>query len=93
MKFPADSTSAAPDRCTVEAGWSVPLPTVIAQFAEGLAYWDALQYVGRWTRENHALIHEALSRRLDQRALAGAPGLDIRSFCGTPGLGAGPSAG
>ncbi|MGC4081671.1 MAG: RtcB family protein [Vicinamibacterales bacterium] len=36
---------------------------------EGLAYWDALQYVGRWTRENHALIHEALLRRLGQRAL------------------------
>lgn len=36
---------------------------------EGLAYWEALQYVSRWTRENHALIHEALLRRLGQRAL------------------------
>lgn len=36
---------------------------------EGRAYWDALQYVGRWTRENHALIHDALLRRLGQRAL------------------------
>lgn len=36
---------------------------------EGLAYWEALQYVGRWTRENHALIHEALLRRLGQRSL------------------------
>jgi tRNA-splicing ligase RtcB len=36
---------------------------------EGRAYWDALQYVARWTRENHALIHEALLRRLGQRAL------------------------
>jgi tRNA-splicing ligase RtcB len=35
---------------------------------EGLAYWDALQYVSRWTRENHALIHEAFLRRLGQRA-------------------------
>ena len=36
---------------------------------EGLAYWDALQYISRWTRENHALIHNALLRRLGQRAL------------------------
>jgi RNA-splicing ligase RtcB len=36
---------------------------------EGLAYWDALQYISRWTRENHATIHEALLRRLGQRAL------------------------
>ncbi len=36
---------------------------------EGATYWDALQYVGRWTRENHALIHDALLRRLGQRAL------------------------
>lgn len=36
---------------------------------EGAAYWDALQYVGRWTRENHRLIHEALLGRLGQRAL------------------------
>jgi len=36
---------------------------------EGRDYWNALQYIGRWTRENHALIHEALLRRLGQRAL------------------------
>ena len=35
---------------------------------EGRAYWDALQYVGRWTRENHRLIHEATLSRLGQRA-------------------------
>src|SRR5262249_49687048 len=35
----------------------------------GRHYWDALQYISRWTRENHALIHEALLRRLGQRAL------------------------
>ncbi|HWA25299.1 MAG TPA: RtcB family protein [Lacunisphaera sp.] len=37
---------------------------------EGRAYWEALQYVSRWTRENHALIHEAFLRRLGVRALA-----------------------
>jgi tRNA-splicing ligase RtcB len=36
---------------------------------EGRAYWDALQYVSRWTRENHAVLHDALLRRLGQRAL------------------------
>lgn len=36
---------------------------------EGQSYWDALQYVGRWTKQNQALIHDALLRRLGQRAL------------------------
>lgn len=40
-----------------------------ADSPEGRAYWEALQYVGRWTRENHALIHDVLLRRLGQRAL------------------------
>ena len=40
-----------------------------ADTREGVAYWDALQYVSRWTRENHALIHEAFLRRLGQRSL------------------------
>ncbi|PTY08425.1 RtcB family protein [Opitutaceae bacterium EW11] len=40
-----------------------------ADSPEGAAYWDALQYVARWTRENHAQIHAAFLRRLGQRAL------------------------
>jgi RNA-splicing ligase RtcB len=36
---------------------------------DGRAYWDALQYVSRWTRENHAQIHGAFLRRIGQRAL------------------------
>lgn len=36
---------------------------------EGRDYWDALQYVSRWTRENHAQIHGAFLRRIGQRAL------------------------
>lgn len=31
---------------------------------EGLAYWDALQYVGRWTKANHQCIHDRFSKRL-----------------------------
>jgi len=38
--------------------------------AEGMAYWEALQYISRWTRENHALIHEKFLDRLGLRALA-----------------------
>src|SRR5690606_38465239 len=41
-----------------------------ADSAEGRAYWEALQYISRWTRENHALIHDAFLRRLGQRPLA-----------------------
>jgi tRNA-splicing ligase RtcB (3'-phosphate/5'-hydroxy nucleic acid ligase) len=36
---------------------------------EGLAYWEALQYVSRWTRANHGLIHDAVLRGLGQRPL------------------------
>ena len=40
-----------------------------ADSSEGRAYWEALQYISRWTRENHAVIHAAALRRLGQRAL------------------------
>lgn len=39
-----------------------------ADTEEGQAYWEALQYVGRWTRENHALIHRAFLGRLGLEA-------------------------
>jgi RNA-splicing ligase RtcB len=38
--------------------------------AEGMAYWEALQYISRWTRENHALIHEKFLECLGVPALA-----------------------
>lgn len=37
--------------------------------SEGSAYWDALQYVARWTSENHAQIHAAFLQRIGQRAI------------------------
>ncbi len=37
---------------------------------EGRAYWDALQYIARWTRENHAVLHDAFLRRAGLRPLA-----------------------
>jgi RNA-splicing ligase RtcB len=35
-----------------------------AESDEGRAYWEALQYVGRWTVANHQCIHEALVAKL-----------------------------
>ncbi len=32
--------------------------------AEGEAYWEALQYVGRWTKANHQCIHAGFARNL-----------------------------
>ena len=38
--------------------------------AEGQAYWEALQYVGRWTKANHQCIHERFAARLGTRLAA-----------------------
>jgi tRNA-splicing ligase RtcB len=35
----------------------------------GGEYWAALQYVSRWTRMNHALIHQEFLQRIGQRPL------------------------
>jgi RNA-splicing ligase RtcB len=35
-----------------------------AESEEGRAYWEALQYVGRWTAANHQCIHESLATKL-----------------------------
>lgn len=37
---------------------------------EGRAYWEALQYVARWTEANHTCIHRGLAERLDCRIAA-----------------------
>jgi tRNA-splicing ligase RtcB (3'-phosphate/5'-hydroxy nucleic acid ligase) len=37
---------------------------------EGRQYWDALQYVARWTKRNHQLIHERTLAKLGIPALA-----------------------
>ena len=36
----------------------------------GVAYWEALQYVARWTRRNHQLVHERTLGRLGIAPLA-----------------------
>ncbi len=37
---------------------------------QGVAYWEALQFVARWTRRNHQLIHERTLARLGVAPLA-----------------------
>ena len=40
-----------------------------AESEAGEAYWDALQYVGRWTRANHTTIHDRFLDSLKAQAL------------------------
>jgi tRNA-splicing ligase RtcB len=56
----AENASGIPDA----ANW---LP---ADSRDGRAYWEALQYISRWTRANHAVIHQAFLHRIGQRPLA-----------------------
>lgn len=41
-----------------------------ARSPEGLAYWEALQYVSRWTRANHAAIHRRFLERIGAPEIA-----------------------
>lgn len=41
-----------------------------ADSEEGAAYWEALQYVARWTKRNHQLVHERTLARLGVQPLA-----------------------
>ncbi len=41
-----------------------------ADSCEGRAYWDALQYVARWTRANHEAIHRRFLDAIDSRKIA-----------------------
>jgi RNA-splicing ligase RtcB len=58
-EFIAQNASGIPDA----AAW------IPADSADGRAYWDALQYIARWTRANHAAIHELFLQRTGLRAL------------------------
>jgi tRNA-splicing ligase RtcB len=58
-QFIAENARGIPDA----AAW------IPADSSDGQAYWDALQYIARWTRANHASIHEAFLHRIGQRSL------------------------
>lgn len=49
----------AAEKQTAQAGVDIPKAGawLDANSAEGQHYWEALQYVGRWTRANHEAIH------------------------------------
>ncbi len=62
---------AAAEKFCRENAKDIPAPAAWLPYdsPEGRAYWDALQYISRWTRENHAQIHAAFLHRIGQRAL------------------------
>jgi len=41
-----------------------------AKSPEGKDYWDALQYVARWTKANHRVIHQRFIERIGSRCVA-----------------------
>lgn len=61
----------AADKWVLENASGIPAAAawLPADSLEGRAYWEALQYIARWTRANHALIHEAFLHRIGQRPL------------------------
>jgi len=40
-----------------------------ASSPEGIAYWDALQYVARWTKANHRAIHSRFIERIQGKSI------------------------
>lgn len=57
-------TAKLADRIPDEAAW---LPS---DSSDGRAYWEALQYVSRWTRANHEAIHQRFLERLGAKPVA-----------------------
>lgn len=46
-----------------EAAW------LDARSEQGVAYWEALQYLWEWTRANHSVIHDGFLSRIGEQAL------------------------
>lgn len=61
----------AAERWVLENASGIPAAAawLPADAREGRDYWAALSYISRWTRANHALIHEAFLQRVGQRPL------------------------
>jgi len=57
-------TAKLADRIPKAAAW------LDAKSDEGRAYWEALQYVSRWTRANHESIHARFLERIGATAVA-----------------------
>ncbi|GAA5480998.1 RtcB family protein [Haloferula sargassicola] len=57
---------------TARAGSRIPEAAawLDASSPEGIEYWDALQYVARWTKANHRAIHRRFLERIGGAAVA-----------------------
>lgn len=56
----------AAEKQTAKAAAGIPPAAcwLDADTEEGAAYWEALQYVGRWTKANHQCIHAGFAEKL-----------------------------
>ncbi|MFN0126687.1 MAG: RtcB family protein [Verrucomicrobiales bacterium] len=54
----------------IAAGMPLSACWLDAESDDGRAYWEALQYVGRWTRANHQCIHRLFAEKLGTTAVA-----------------------
>jgi RNA-splicing ligase RtcB len=68
--FRRGQIAAAKHTAKVAAGMPAPACWLDAQSEEGAAYWQALQYVGRWTKANHQCIHARFAERLGTKTAA-----------------------
>jgi tRNA-splicing ligase RtcB len=55
----------------IAAGMPTAACWLDAETEEGAAYWEALQYVSRWTKANHQCIHAGFAKRLGIAMAAG----------------------
>jgi tRNA-splicing ligase RtcB (3'-phosphate/5'-hydroxy nucleic acid ligase) len=62
----------AAEKQTAKAAPEVPAELAWLDFStkEGQDYWDALQYVSRWTQANHQCIHKGFLERLATKSAA-----------------------
>lgn len=68
--FKRGQKAAEKQTAKIAAGMPVSACWLDAVSEEGRDYWDALQYVSRWTRANHGCIHQGLMEKLGTQAAA-----------------------
>jgi RNA-splicing ligase RtcB len=64
MLFKAGMRVAEKHTRTIAAGIPKHQSWIVADSTEGRAYWEALQLVRRWTKDNHNAIHCAVANRI-----------------------------
>ncbi len=68
--FKRGQKAAEKQTAKIAAGMPTAACWLDADSEEGLAYWEALQYVGRWTLANHQCIHAGFLDKLGSTAAA-----------------------